>query len=561
MTIDLAVRPALILATAWMATRCLRRATPATRHLVWHAAVIAALAAPLLAPLTPKFGVTSLPQAGPAALTSDVVNMLVQQFEASPTPKSTSGTPSTPSTPGTSTASTSTSGTSTPGTQGTSGTLGTLISLFYFTGSVTVATWFAIGWLLTVLAARRARPAPANWRLEVNALREKLRIPGAVDVRVLPGNTSPLVAGLGRTTVLLPSTAFEWDPEQRRSVLLHELAHVRRGDLKVQALGQIACAAYWFNPLAWIAAAHLRSERERACDDEVLRSGARPSSYAQHLLDIAKDLRASRLPSAALAMSRPSELEGRLVAVLAPGRHRTPARWTRWAVVTGLTVVTLGLAGATPTSTDGPSATPAALSRSRWVLEQDLPTPAERMEARRTAHSAATTLDTSPDPKARGDAVMRIAASNADNSISALDRALDDPSQDVREKAALALALMSNPDVIPSLIDALSDPDSQVREKAAIGLVLRRDPRVADALLEAVDDPDSQVREKVVIALGTSGDPRARAALDRALTDPNSQVREKAATGLNLLDGMGPSEQEANSVREGLRGLIGALVR
>jgi hypothetical protein len=361
--------------------------------------------------------------------------------------------------------------------------------------------------------------------------------------------------------VLLPAAAFEWDAERRRSVLLHELAHVRRGDLRVQALAQAACAVYWFNPLAWIAASHLRSEREQACDDEVLRSGARPSTYAQHLLDIAKDLRTTRFPSAALAMSRPRELEGRLVAVLAVSRHRAPAHWTRWAVTIGLSAVTLGLIGAAPAATDAPEPLPAALSRSRWLLAQDVPTPAERMAARRAAHEATTTLETSPDPQVREDAVMRIAASNADNSIKALDRALADPSQDVREKAALALALMSTADVIPSLIRALSDPDAQVREKAAIGLALRRDTRVTDALLEAFDDPDSQVREKVVIALGTSGDPRARAALDRALTDPDSQVREKAATGLILFDGMNPSEQQANSVREGLRGLLGMLVR
>ena len=135
-----------------------------------------------------------------------------------------------------------------------------------------------------------------------------------MDVRVLPRMCSPIVAGLTRTIVLLPATALHWDAERRRNVLLHELAHVRRGDLRVQALAQVACTAYWFNPLAWVAASHLRSERERACDDEVLRSGARPSSYAQHLLEIAKGLQTSHLPAAALAMSRPTELEGRLIA-------------------------------------------------------------------------------------------------------------------------------------------------------------------------------------------------------------------------------------------------------
>ena len=65
---------------------------------------------------------------------------------------------------------------------------------------------------------------------------------------------------------------MQWTAERRRAVLVHELAHIRRADCRVQRVTQLACAIYWFNPLIWIAARHLRSERERACDDEVLRA-------------------------------------------------------------------------------------------------------------------------------------------------------------------------------------------------------------------------------------------------------------------------------------------------
>ena len=76
-------------------------------------------------------------------------------------------------------------------------------------------------------------------------------------------------------------------------------------------MSQVACAAYWFNPLTWIAARRLRAERERACDDLVLEAGLRGADYAQHLLDIARTVTPRRsLSAAALAMARPSELEG-----------------------------------------------------------------------------------------------------------------------------------------------------------------------------------------------------------------------------------------------------------
>ena len=136
--------------------------------------------------------------------------------------------------------------------------------------------------------------------------------------------TVPFTSGILRPVVVVPTSALTtWTDERIRVVLLHELAHVRRRDCLVQAMSQVACAAYWFNPLTWVAARRLRAERERACDDLVLEAGLRGADYAQHLLDIARTVTSRRsLSAAALAMARPSELEGRLLAILDGHRAR-----------------------------------------------------------------------------------------------------------------------------------------------------------------------------------------------------------------------------------------------
>ena len=133
----------------------------------------------------------------------------------------------------------------------------------------------------------------------------------------------PMAWGIFRGCVLLPSQARQWSKSQLRAVLFHELGHLKRRDPLVHLLAQGVCALYWFNPMVWIAAWRLHVERERACDDLVLQSGLGASDYAKHLLDIVAGIRGQRSVSAmALAMAKPSQLEGRLLAIMSDRLNR-----------------------------------------------------------------------------------------------------------------------------------------------------------------------------------------------------------------------------------------------
>ncbi|MGZ3333634.1 MAG: M56 family metallopeptidase [Gemmatimonadaceae bacterium] len=164
---------------------------------------------------------------------------------------------------------------------------------------------------------------------------------------------TPVTWGVSFPVIFLPSSARNWDDEQLRYVLLHEMAHVRRLDALIQLLAQIAVAVFWFNPLMWWAAQRMRMECEHACDDYVLRSGIRASRYAEDLLTIVRRMKASersrRGALAALAMGNPSEFEGRLMAILDPNSSRRPmARRQMLGIVSVAALIAILFAPFTP---------------------------------------------------------------------------------------------------------------------------------------------------------------------------------------------------------------------
>ena len=128
----------------------------------------------------------------------------------------------------------------------------------------------------------------------------------------------PLTWGILRPRVALPVNVESWDDERIRTVLLHELAHVRRRDCLTQWIAEIAHILHWFNPLVWLAVCRMRLDRERACDDMVLDRGLAPPAYADQLLKITAEYRSfgRELPLSiaplSLAMARPSGLERRV---------------------------------------------------------------------------------------------------------------------------------------------------------------------------------------------------------------------------------------------------------
>jgi beta-lactamase regulating signal transducer with metallopeptidase domain len=132
----------------------------------------------------------------------------------------------------------------------------------------------------------------------------------------------PMVWGVRAGTLLLPSSAETWSDEELRATFVHELGHLQRLDYVSLALMNVVAALLWFQPQVWLARRQALLQGERACDDLVLRAGERPSAYASHLLQVARQVRRREPLAELLAMSRPSQLEGRMVAILSPSINR-----------------------------------------------------------------------------------------------------------------------------------------------------------------------------------------------------------------------------------------------
>ncbi|HEX6042147.1 M56 family metallopeptidase, partial [Longimicrobium sp.] len=217
--------------------------------------------------------------------------------------------------------------------------------------TVALAVWLAGAGILLVrlmfgvLAVWRMERGAAEldderWTALTDRLSRRMRL-GRI-VRLLRGPTSavPMTWGAFRPVILLPAEADAWDDGRRAAVLAHELAHVRRWDALTQWVAHLAVALFWFNPLVWVAARHVREEREHACDDAVLEVGTRATDYADHLLTIVRALGSAPGPAAALAMARRTQFEGRLRAILDSATPRGPVSRTL-AVTTSLLALTL----------------------------------------------------------------------------------------------------------------------------------------------------------------------------------------------------------------------------
>ena len=352
--VDAAVKGCLILAIAACMATVLRRESAATRHLVWLVAIVAMLVVPIFSTLLPQWQVLpawaaiskaslvsqlatpAMPPASevnsPPPVNSSLLGIDRRgPSQAQPFLETADSPPQLVSIAGIAD--------TTPEPHAKRWMLLNVLPMLWASGfCVLILRLMAARWMLwsnerrgTMIAISGQHDVRSLEHLErdgaiitaFEAAHRQLGVRQRVRLLLHSERTIPLIWGIVRFRLLLPQSARQWSGEQLRSVLLHELAHIKRRDTLVQLLAQIACALHWFNPLVWFAAWRLHVERERACDDLVLAQGVRASAYAEHLLNVATKFTVDRWTSSCgLAMASSSPLESRLQAILSDRLNR-----------------------------------------------------------------------------------------------------------------------------------------------------------------------------------------------------------------------------------------------
>ena len=254
----------LVALAVWLVVLALRRNRPQVRYALWLAASVKFLVpcAALVAVAREAGGRLLAPVAQPSLfVVVDTWDAIGQPFSASrPLP-------------------------ATPGANGLLFVSVLLLAAWLVGSAAILVTWVA-RWRRVAAAVRAA--APVQHGRELDMLRRLERIAGVTrPIALVASDTSlePGVFGIRKPVLLWPRTInAQLDDRHVESILTHEVIHVRRRDNLAAAMHMVVQALFWFHPLVWWIGARLVDERERACDEEVVRLGSDPRVYAESIL-------------------------------------------------------------------------------------------------------------------------------------------------------------------------------------------------------------------------------------------------------------------------------------
>lgn len=155
-----------------------------------------------------------------------------------------------------------------------------------------------------------------HWINLVNKYARKIGIVKKVNIHLSRYISVPATLNFFKPVILLPLAAFNHlTPQQVESIILHELAHIKRNDYLINIMASVIETILFFNPFVHLLGKSLKKEREHCCDDFVLQHRFDPHSYASALLSL-EQMRVSLQPMAIAATGDNRQLLGRIKRIM-----------------------------------------------------------------------------------------------------------------------------------------------------------------------------------------------------------------------------------------------------
>lgn len=214
--------------------------------------------------------------------------------------------------------------------------LSALLPWLWLTGAVGLGGYIGLRNLRLWLIVRAERQLVEQEVLELlEDCKQQMQVKTPVSVVVTDKLRSPALFGFVRPRILLPEGLLEMvSIDELQYVFLHELAHLKRGDIYVRWLTALLQILHWFNPLIWFGFRQMQADQETACDALAMSRMAseETSLYGRTLVRLLEQFSQPQyLPSVAGILEDKSRLERR-IAMISQFKGSS-YRWSPMAVV------------------------------------------------------------------------------------------------------------------------------------------------------------------------------------------------------------------------------------
>jgi len=182
------------------------------------------------------------------------------------------------------------------------------VSFTWFIG-VLLLTFRLAGGMRVIHGIRRqgVSPLSAEWEERMQVLAHRVGLHRSVTY--LQSNTVrvPIVIGVLRPVILIPAMIISGLPaEQLETIIVHELAHIKRNDFLINIVQSIMEALFFYHPVVWIISENVRQEREKCCDDYAVKVCGKVSLYIRALACLSEMQISSVIPSVAITGNKKS---------------------------------------------------------------------------------------------------------------------------------------------------------------------------------------------------------------------------------------------------------------